>query len=105
MSKMKIKKGDQVKVVSGKESGKTAKVLRVAFEIGETGFDPAKVTDNYSAQVMQAVFEMPSNGAEAWIEYMNSLSKPKPSTTLEPTFSNQLTREELRQIAFNAQRR
>lgn len=34
-----------------------AKVLKVAFEIGETGFDPAKVTDNYSAQVMQAVFE------------------------------------------------
>ena len=34
-----------------------AKVLRVAFEIGETGFDPAKVTDNYSSQVIQAVFE------------------------------------------------
>ncbi|MEO8738357.1 MAG: ABC transporter substrate-binding protein [Casimicrobiaceae bacterium] len=33
------------------------KVLRVAFEIGETGFDPVKVTDAYSAQVMQAVFE------------------------------------------------
>ena len=29
MSKMKIKKGDQVKVVSGKEAGKSGKVLRV----------------------------------------------------------------------------
>ena len=33
------------------------KVLRVAFEIAETGFDPAKVTDNYSSQVIQAVYE------------------------------------------------
>jgi large subunit ribosomal protein L24 len=32
MSKMKIRKGDQVKVVSGKESGKTGKVLRVDTE-------------------------------------------------------------------------
>ena len=32
MSKMKIHKGDQVKVVSGKEAGKTGKVLRVDIE-------------------------------------------------------------------------
>ncbi len=32
MSNMKVKKGDQVKVVSGKESGKTGKVLRVDTE-------------------------------------------------------------------------
>jgi large subunit ribosomal protein L24 len=32
MSKMKIKKGDQVKVVSGKEAGKTGKVMRVDTE-------------------------------------------------------------------------
>ncbi len=32
MSKMKIHKGDQVKVVTGKESGKTGKVLRVDTE-------------------------------------------------------------------------
>ena len=32
MSNMKIKKGDQVRVVSGKEAGKTAKVLRVDRE-------------------------------------------------------------------------
>jgi oligopeptide transport system substrate-binding protein len=33
------------------------KVLRVAFEIAETGFDPVKVTDNYSSAVIRAVFE------------------------------------------------
>ncbi|HXX86414.1 MAG TPA: ABC transporter substrate-binding protein [Casimicrobiaceae bacterium] len=33
------------------------KVLRVAFEAGETGFDPVKVTDSYSSEVMQVVFE------------------------------------------------
>ena len=33
------------------------KVLRIAFEVAETGFDPAKVTDNYSNQVTQVVFE------------------------------------------------
>ena len=33
------------------------KVLHVAFEIAETGFDPAKVTDSYSIQVIQAVYE------------------------------------------------
>jgi large subunit ribosomal protein L24 len=32
MSNMKIRKGDQVRVVSGKEAGKTAKVLRVDTE-------------------------------------------------------------------------
>jgi large subunit ribosomal protein L24 len=34
MSKLKIKKGDQVKVVSGKEAGKTGKVMRVDTEKG-----------------------------------------------------------------------
>jgi ABC-type transport system substrate-binding protein len=33
------------------------KVLRIAFEIEETGFDPVRVTDNYSSQVMEQVFE------------------------------------------------
>jgi ABC-type transport system substrate-binding protein len=35
----------------------SSKVLRVAFEVAETGFDPAKVTDNYSSQVIRCVFE------------------------------------------------
>ena len=34
-----------------------AKVLRVAFEVEETGFDPVKVTDNYSSQIIENVFE------------------------------------------------
>ncbi|HKE42407.1 MAG TPA: heme-binding protein, partial [Casimicrobiaceae bacterium] len=33
------------------------KVLHVAFEVAETGFDPVRVTDNYSSMVMQVVFE------------------------------------------------
>jgi ABC-type transport system substrate-binding protein len=33
------------------------KVLRVAFEVAETGFDPIKVTDNYSSQVIEVVYE------------------------------------------------
>src|SRR5215471_13455116 len=34
-----------------------AKVLRVAFDTAETGFDPVKVTDNYSSQVLRCVFD------------------------------------------------
>jgi ABC-type transport system substrate-binding protein len=34
-----------------------AKVLHVAFDTAETGFDPAKVNDNYSSQVIRCVFE------------------------------------------------
>jgi ABC-type transport system substrate-binding protein len=33
------------------------KVLRVAFEAAETGFDPVKVTDAYSDEVIEVVFE------------------------------------------------
>jgi ABC-type transport system substrate-binding protein len=33
------------------------KVLRIAFEVAETGFDPVRVTDNYSDQVIQVIFE------------------------------------------------
>ena len=33
------------------------KVLHVGFEIEETGFDPAKVTDNYSSQILLEVME------------------------------------------------
>jgi large subunit ribosomal protein L24 len=39
MSQMKIKKGDQVKVVSGKEAGKTGKVTRVDTEKGRVVLD------------------------------------------------------------------
>ena len=33
------------------------KVLHVAFDAAETGFDPAKVNDNYSSQVIRCIFE------------------------------------------------
>jgi ABC-type transport system substrate-binding protein len=33
------------------------KVLRIVFEIAETGFDPVRVSDNYSATVNEAIFE------------------------------------------------
>ena len=35
MSKLKIHKGDQVKILSGKEAGKTGKVMRVDVEAGK----------------------------------------------------------------------
>ncbi len=34
-----------------------AKVLRVAFPVAETGFDPAAISDLYSAHVMRAIFD------------------------------------------------
>jgi ABC-type transport system substrate-binding protein len=34
-----------------------AKVLRIAFPTAETGFDPARVSDTYSATVNEAIFE------------------------------------------------
>ena len=33
------------------------KVLRVAFNVPETGFDPAKVSDSYSAAILENVFD------------------------------------------------
>ena len=33
------------------------KVLRTYFPSGETGFDPVRVSDNYSATVNEAIFE------------------------------------------------
>jgi len=35
MSKLKIHKGDQVRILSGKEAGKTGKVIRVDVEAGK----------------------------------------------------------------------
>ena len=34
-----------------------AKVLRIVFPTAETGFDPARVSDGYSATVNEAIFE------------------------------------------------
>src|SRR6185437_13760556 len=34
-----------------------SKVVRIAFLVAETGFDPAKVSDLYSSTVIEAIFE------------------------------------------------
>jgi large subunit ribosomal protein L24 len=39
MSKLKIHKGDQVRILSGKEAGKTGKVIRVDREAGKVYID------------------------------------------------------------------
>jgi len=41
------------------DSGAPRKVLRYAFPIAETGFDPAQVTDFYSNTVLNGMFEAP----------------------------------------------
>jgi ABC-type transport system substrate-binding protein len=43
--------------ISGAQAADPAKVLRVAFQAAETGFDPAKVSDYYSGTVIEAIFE------------------------------------------------
>lgn len=40
-----------------KDSGSAAKVLRVAFPVAETGFDPARIVDVYSRTVTPHIFE------------------------------------------------
>src|SRR6202049_3123782 len=39
------------------DAADSSKVLHIAFEIEETGFDPVRVTDNYSSQIMEQVYE------------------------------------------------
>ena len=51
----------------------TQKVLRYAFESAETGFDPAQISDIYSANVVANIFEAPLR--YAWLA---------PPGTLEP---------------------
>lgn len=48
MSKMKIRKGDQVKVVSGKETGKSAKVLRVDIEKGRVVLERLNIVKKHT---------------------------------------------------------
>ena len=42
---------------AGPDAG--GKVLRVSFPVAETGFDPARVTDFYSATITGHIFEAP----------------------------------------------
>ncbi len=48
MSKSKIKKGDQVKVMSGKEAGKTAKVMSVDIEKGRVVLDRLNIMKKHT---------------------------------------------------------
>ena len=48
MANMKIKKGDQVRVISGKEAGKTAKVMRVDTEKGRVVLERLNVMKKHT---------------------------------------------------------
>jgi large subunit ribosomal protein L24 len=48
MSKMKIRKGDQVKVISGKEAGKTGKVLRVDPQKGRVVLERLNIVKKHT---------------------------------------------------------
>jgi ABC-type transport system substrate-binding protein len=52
-----------------------AKVLRYAFPVAETGFDPAQVTDLYSNTVLMHVFEAPLE-----YEYLAQPVRTRPNT-------------------------
>jgi ABC-type transport system substrate-binding protein len=55
------------------------KVLRYAFRIAETGFDPAQVTDLYSATLCANIFEAPFEFA-----YLARPVEVRPNTAAEP---------------------
>jgi ABC-type transport system substrate-binding protein len=54
---------------------KAAKVLRFAFRVAETGFDPAQISDAYSKAVAGGIFDAPLQ-----FEYMARPFKLKPAT-------------------------
>jgi ABC-type transport system substrate-binding protein len=56
-------------------SGDGAKVLRYAFPIAETGFDPAYVTDLYSRTVISGIFDAPLE-----FEYLARPARMRPNT-------------------------
>ena len=56
-------------------SGQPLKVLRYAFRIAETGFDPAQITDLYSRTVAAAMFDAPYEWA-----FMSKPARMRPST-------------------------
>ena len=51
------------------------KVLRYAFPVAETGFDPAQVTDLYSSTVLAHIFEAPLE-----FEYLAQPARERPNT-------------------------
>ena len=88
----------------------TPKVLRYAFPIAETGFDPAQVSDLYSRTVIAGIFEAPLA-----FDYLARPFKMKPVTLADmPTVSDNATRFTFRvkpgiyfadDAAFKGQRR
>jgi ABC-type transport system substrate-binding protein len=56
-------------------TGAATKVLRYAFPIAETGFDPAQVTDLYSNTLIANIFEAPYE-----VEFLASPSRIRPNT-------------------------
>ena len=66
---------DQPAVVSqAKTLGNTAKTLRYAFPIAESGFDPAQISDLYSRTVAAAMFDAPLE-----FEFMASPARMRPN--------------------------
>src|SRR5687767_8041718 len=53
----------------------TQKVLRYAFPIAETGFDPAQITDLYSRTVAAAIFDAPLE-----FEFLAKPARMRPNT-------------------------
>ena len=51
------------------------KVLRYAFRVAETGFDPAQISDNYSKSVAAGIFDSPLQ-----FEYLTKPAKLRPAT-------------------------
>lgn len=51
------------------------KVLRYAFRVAETGFDPAQISDTYSKTVAAGIFDAPLK-----YEYLSSTPKLQPNT-------------------------
>src|SRR3954468_8361902 len=43
--------------VLGASAADPDKILRVTFQVAETGFDPVRVSDYYSASVIEAIFD------------------------------------------------
>ena len=53
------------------------KVLRYAFEVAESGFDPGQVKDLYSSTVMAHIFDAPYT-----LDYLARPYKVKPNTAV-----------------------
>ena len=51
------------------------KVLRYAFLVAETGFDPVQINDLYSSNIIAHIFDPPLD-----YDYLARPSKPKPNT-------------------------